>query len=111
MMLGPGTVKTLVGAGEFCGGLLDPDGAEVAGAPGHVAFVLGEPHLPVHRRVALTLQLQRGSGFDHNLRALHHLRVDPDDWVSPFRCQNQAQVTFSFSNARIFQIDCICMTR
>lgn len=101
-MLGPGTVKTPVGAGEFCGRLLDPDGAEVAGAPGHVAFVFGEPRLPVHGPVALTLQLQRGSRFDHNLRALHHLRVDPDDWMSPFHCQNQARVTLSFSNSRVF---------
>lgn len=85
-MLRPGTVKTLVGSGELCSGMLDPDGADVAGAPGHVAFVFGESGLPVYRPVALALQLQRGSGFDHKLRTLHHFRVEPDHWVSPFHC-------------------------
>lgn len=85
-MLWPGTVKTLVGSGELCSGTLNPDGADVAGAPGHVALVLGESGLPVYRTVALTLELQRGSGFDHKLRTLHHLGVEPDHRVSPFRC-------------------------
>lgn len=85
-MLQPGAVITLVGSGEFCGGTRDPYGAEVAGAPGYVAFVFGESRLPVYRPVAPALQLQRGSGFDHNLRSLHHLRVEPDHWMSPFHC-------------------------
>lgn len=85
-MLRPGAVKTFVGSGEFCGGTRDPYGAEVAGVPGHVAFVFGESCLPVYRPVAPALQLQRGSRFDHDLRTLHHLRVEPDHWMSPFRC-------------------------
>lgn len=85
-MLLPGTVKTPVGSGEFCGGMRDPYDAEVAGAPGHETFVLGESRLPVYRPIAPALQLQRGSGFDHNLWTLHHLRVEPDHWMSPFHC-------------------------
>lgn len=94
-VLWPGTVKTLVGSGELCRGMLHPDGADVAGAPGHVAFVFGESGLPVYRLVALTPQLQRGSGFDHKLRILHHLRVEPDHWVSPFHWWDQASISFS----------------
>lgn len=51
-VLRPGAVKTPVGSGELRGGMLDPDGADVAGAPGHVAFVFGESGLPVYRPVA-----------------------------------------------------------
>lgn len=85
-LLRPDAVKTFVGSGELCGGTRDPYGAEVAGAPGHVAFVFGESRLPVYRPVAPTLQLQRSSGFDYDLRTLHHLRVEPDHWMSPFHC-------------------------
>lgn len=85
-MLRPGAVKTFVGSGEFCGGTRDLYGAEVAGAPGHVASVFGESRLPDNRPVTPALQLQRGSGFDHDLRTLHHLRVEPDHWMSPFHC-------------------------
>lgn len=85
-MLRPGAVETLVGSGELCSGMLHPDGADVAGAPGHVAFVFGESGLPAYGPVALAPQLQRGSRFDHKFRTLHHLGVEPDDWVSPFHC-------------------------
>lgn len=85
-MLRPGAVKALVGSGEFCSGMRDPYGAEVAGAPGHVAFVFGESGLPVYGPVTPALQLQRGSGLDHDLRTLHHLRVEPDHRMSPFHC-------------------------